>query len=80
MRPEMQHLLIVMVGAAHTLLCASKAQLNKAPSGLLQLQWTVSVSLARHAPLHFKGKALTPSDGSFLLSPLLPSRAALPII
>ena len=43
LRPELQHLLIVAVGAAHTLLCAGKSQLNEAPAGLLQLQWTWSV-------------------------------------
>jgi len=42
LRPEWQHVLILLVGAAHTLLCAGKAQLNEAPAGVLQLQWTWS--------------------------------------
>jgi len=44
MRPESQHVLLLVVGALHTLLCASKSQLNEAPAGVLQLQWTWSAN------------------------------------
>ena len=43
LRAETQHLLVLLVGALHTLVCAGKSQLmelEKAPEGLLQLQWT----------------------------------------
>jgi len=43
LRAETQHLLVLLVGAVHTLVCAGKSQLmelEKAPEGLLQLQWT----------------------------------------
>ena len=42
LRPESQHVLALLVGAMHTLVCAGKSQLmemEKAPEGLLQLQW-----------------------------------------
>ena len=41
MRPELHHVLIILAGALHTLLCAGKSQLTEmsATEGLLQLQW-----------------------------------------
>ena len=40
MRPELHHVLIILAGALHTLLCAGKSQLTEmsATEGLLQLQ------------------------------------------
>ena len=44
MRPEVQHVLLIMSGALHTLLCSSKAQLEEMGSDeVLQLQWSWSV-------------------------------------
>ena len=46
MRPELHHVLIIVAGALHTLLCAGKSQLTELENkgdGLLQLQWQWSV-------------------------------------
>ena len=45
MRAETMHGLIVISGAAHTLLCASRSALAEQPSdGVLHLQWTWSLT------------------------------------
>jgi hypothetical protein len=43
MRPEMHHLVLVLVGLFHSVLCASKSQLEEMQDGSLQLQWQWSV-------------------------------------